>query len=126
RVLVIMVSPIWKVGMLASDGLVEDRFRTVPEEVVMRVAGFQVLSGGLVFGLAAILGGCGDQSYQEPRGGGYTPPPANNATASDDPLGTKKGANSAYGKARERAERLIEEDVAEYNKKLEDAADGKF
>lgn len=92
----------------------------------MRVAGFQVLSGGLVFGVAVVLGGCGDQSYQEPRGGGYTPPPANNATAADDPLGTKKGANSAYGKARERAERLVEEDVAEYNKKLEDAADGKF
>ena len=35
-------------------------------------------------------------------------------------------AKSALGKAKQAAERLIEEDVAEYNRKLEEAADGVF
>ncbi|MFM7052353.1 MAG: hypothetical protein ACKOYN_09505 [Planctomycetota bacterium] len=88
---------------------------------------FQRATGVAVLAAAAVLAGCGQQDYQEPRGGGYTTAPTEStATASDDPLGTKKGANSAYGKARERATRLVEEDVAEYNKKLEDAAEGKF
>lgn len=92
----------------------------------MRDRRFQRATGAAAMAAVAFLSACGQQDYQEPRGGGYTTPPPNTATASDDPLGTKKGANSAYGKARERATRLVEEDVAEYNKKLEDAADGKF
>lgn len=44
-----------------------------------------------------------------------------------DPDGTPKaGARSVLGKAKERAERLVNEDIAEYNKKIEQAADGKY
>lgn len=67
------------------------------------------------------LGGCSEQSDEETRGGGYVEP-ANEA-------GTDGGApraKSALGKAKERAERLVNEDIAEYNQKIEDAADGKI
>lgn len=50
-----------------------------------------------------------------------TDPQAATTPAADTPAGAK----SVYGKAMERAERLKDE-VAEYNKKLEDAADGKY
>jgi hypothetical protein len=48
----------------------------------------------------------------------------NGATDAD---GTPRaGARSALGKAKERAEKLVNEDVAEYNKKIEQAAEGKY
>lgn len=49
-----------------------------------------------------------------------TPPPETSGPSDGQPP-----ARSALGKARERAERLKDE-VAEYQKKLEKAADGKF
>lgn len=52
------------------------------------------------------------------------------AGASGDQTGPdglpQPGARSVLGKARERAEKLVNEDVAEYNKKLEQAAEGKY
>jgi hypothetical protein len=72
------------------------------------------------------LGGCSEQSDEETRGGGYVEPakgePANEAGTD----GGAPGAKSALGKAKERAERLVNEDIAEYNQKIEDAADGKI
>ena len=86
--------------------------------VSLRVVGCAVLA------LAAIsTSGCGQETEDEPRGGGYVEPKPENQP--DDGL-PKPEARSALGKAKERAERFVNEDVAEYNKKIEDAADGKY
>ncbi len=66
-----------------------------------------------------VLVGCAEDNYQEPRGGGYTETPPRN-------MAEEPEAKSALGKARQAAERLVNEDVAEYNRKLEEAADGVF
>jgi hypothetical protein len=73
---------------------------------------------------AACIGalGCEGEYEPEPHGGGYVADPAPEPT---DPAGNG-GARSALGKAKESAERVINEDIAEYNRKLEEAADGKF
>ena len=89
----------------------------------------------LALALLAVGAGCEDPSL--------APPPAPTATTStpaatstgesesaaaenaDAALPDDQGANSAYGKAMERAERLKEE-VAEYQRKVGEAADGKF
>jgi hypothetical protein len=69
--------------------------------------------------LVGVLVGCAEDNYQEPRGGGYTETPPRN-------MAEEPEAKSALGKARQAAERLVNEDVAEYNRKLEEAADGVF
>ncbi|MEY3026257.1 MAG: hypothetical protein RLZZ238_1154 [Planctomycetota bacterium] len=68
--------------------------------------------------LAGSLAACEQEPVDEPRGGGYREDPPENAE--------KPRARSALGKAKEAAERLVDEDIAEYNRKLEEAADGKF
>lgn len=86
-----------------------------------------VVRAGLAasLGLAAFLAlpACSEQAEDEPRGGGYVEP---STTAPAGPEGDAPRAKSALGKAKERAERFVNEDVAEYNKKIEDAADGKI
>jgi hypothetical protein len=76
-------------------------------------------SFALAAAIAALLPGCAEDTYQEPRGGGYTEPPPRN-------MAEEPEAKSALGKAKQAAERLVNEDVAEYNRKLEEAADGVF
>jgi hypothetical protein len=71
----------------------------------------------------AILVGCDQQAEDEPRGGGYVEPTAENQDADGLP---KPEARSARGQAKERAEKLVNEDVAEYNKKIEKAAEGTY
>jgi hypothetical protein len=73
--------------------------------------------------------GCEDLSGQS--GTPQQPPAAKNAVGVDsggesEGLETEPGARSALGKAKERAERLVNEEVAEYNRKLEEAAEGKY
>lgn len=80
------------------------------------------LMTALVLASGAFLGGCEGEYEPEPRGGGYVEDPPAQPT---DPAGNG-GARSALGKARESAERVVNEDIAEYNRKLEEAADGKF
>ena len=78
--------------------------------------------------------GCEDDQYSTTAVSAPTTAaaPASTTADSTDPQAattasadTPAGAKSVYGKAMERAERLKDE-VAEYNKKLEDAADGKY
>lgn len=69
--------------------------------------------------LSAAQVGCSEDDSDLPRGGGYTEPPKEK-----DPM--QPPARSALGKARESAQRLVDEDIAEYNRKLEEAADGTF
>lgn len=72
-------------------------------------------------------GGCEQDSADEPRGGGYVadrPAPQSETGASS--TSADGGAKSTLGKAKQAAERVINEDVAEYNKKLEQAADDVF
>lgn len=66
--------------------------------------------------------GCTEDDSDMPRGGGYTEPPKESGPA--DP--SQPPARSALGKARESAQRLVDEDIAEYNRKLEEAVDGTF
>lgn len=76
-------------------------------------------------GLAALAigtAGCDQQDADEPRGGGYVEETTENQDHSGLP---QPEARSALGKAKQRAEKLVNEDVAEYNKKLEEAIDGK-
>lgn len=73
--------------------------------------------------VALALVGCDQQPSDEARGGGYTEPKTENQGADGLP---QPEAKSALGKAKQRAEKLVNEDVAEYNKKIEDAADGKY
>ena len=87
----------------------------------------RLTSPSLAFSLLAAVAsgaalGCEGEYEPEPRGGGYVADPALEPT---DPAGNG-GARSALGKAKESAERVINEDIAEYNRKLEEAADGKF
>jgi hypothetical protein len=76
----------------------------------------------LVVGAVSGLPACEQEPIDEPRGGGYREDPPENTTENDG----KPRAKSALGKAKEAAERLVDEDIAEYNRKLEEAADGKF
>jgi len=77
---------------------------------------------GLVAGAVSGLPACEQEPIDEPRGGGYREDPPENTAENDG----KPRAKSALGKAKEAAERLVDEDIAEYNRKLEEAADGKF
>ena len=99
--------------------MTSDRFRE-PSAARRSLLGL----GCALLALAAVSApGCDQQPEDEPRGGGYVEPKPENQ--SDDGL-PKPEARSALGKAKERAERFVNEDVAEYNKKVEDAADGKY
>ena len=86
----------------------------IPPQSIRPVASLALAATILAFAPA-----CAEDTYQEPRGGGYTEPPPRN-------MAEEPEAKSALGKARQSAERLINEDVAEYNRKLEEAADGVF
>lgn len=77
---------------------------------------------GLSLAALAIIG-CEQQPSDEPRGGGYTEPKTENQGTDGLP---QPEAKSALGKAKQSAERLVNEDVAEYNKKIEEAAEGKY
>jgi hypothetical protein len=72
----------------------------------------------------AVLAGCEQQSEDEPRGGGYV---EESAPAPQSPVeeAAKPRARSAYGKAKEFAEKVVNEDVAEYQRKLMEEADRK-
>jgi hypothetical protein len=79
--------------------------------------------------LAALLAGCEQEPIDEPRGGGYVDPQASKKSADGSTDGSTQAepeAKSYLGKAKQAAERVINEDVAEYNKKLEQAADDVF
>lgn len=83
-----------------------------------RIALSGIALGALVLGTA----GCDQHDADEPRGGGYVEETTENQDQSGLP---QPEARSALGKAKQRAEKLVNEDVAEYNKKLEEAIDGK-
>jgi hypothetical protein len=79
--------------------------------------------------LAALLAGCEQEPIDEPRGGGYVDPQASKKPAGGSADGSSEPepeAKSYLGKAKQAAERVINEDVAEYNKKVEQAADDVF
>ena len=79
--------------------------------------------------LAALLAGCEQEPIDEPRGGGYVDPQASKKSAGGSADGSTEPepeAKSYLGKAKQAAERVINEDVAEYNKKVEQAADDVF
>jgi|LauGreDrversion4_2_1035121.scaffolds.fasta_scaffold218082_2 hypothetical protein len=78
----------------------------------------RVLALALSAGTLLVGSACEQEPVDEPRGGGYREDPPENTE--------KPRAKSALGKAKEAAERLVDEDIAEYNRKLEEAADGKF
>jgi len=73
--------------------------------------------------MAVALGGCEQQAADQAAAGGSANATTENQV--DDGL-QQPEAKSALGKAKERAEKLVNEDVAEYNKKIEAAAEGKF
>ena len=77
------------------------------------------------FCLAVLLAGCEQEPIDEPRGGGYVDPQASKKPA-DGSAEPEPEAKSYRGKAKQAAERVINEDVAEYNKKVEQAADDVF
>jgi len=83
-----------------------------------RLRPFLLPLGGVAI-CAAVVVGCAEDDSDMPRGGGYTEP-----SKEKDPA--QPPARSALGKARESAQRLVDEDIAEYNRKLEEAADGTF
>ena len=71
--------------------------------------------------------GCEQEAADEPHGGGYVAPQAQNSqTNPDGSAQPEPEAKSYLGKAKQAAERVIKEDVAEYNKKIEQAADDVF
>ena len=79
--------------------------------------------------LAALLAGCEQEPIDEPRGGGYVDPQASKKPvggSADGSTEPEPEAKSYLGKAKQAAERVINEDVAEYNKKVEQAADDVF
>jgi hypothetical protein len=76
------------------------------------------------FACALGLSACEQEAYEEPRGGGYVEDPAP-APASPTEEAAKPRARSAYGKAKEYAEKVVNEDVAEYQRKLMEEADRK-
>lgn len=78
-------------------------------------AGFVLLTGS----------GCEQEPSDEPHGGGYVAPQASKPQSSDGTAAStaEPPAKSTLGKAKQAAERVINEDVAEYNRKLEQAAD---
>ena len=78
--------------------------------------------------VTAVAGvGCEQESADEPHGGGYVAPQAQTSqTNADGSTQAEPGAKSYLGKAKQAAERVIKEDVAEYNKKVEQAADDVF
>ena len=84
-----------------------------------------------VAGIACVAllaaGGCEQEPVDEPHGGGYVAPQAGSSqAASDGSAQPEPEAKSYLGKAKQAAERVIKEDVAEYNKKVEQAADDVF
>jgi len=81
--------------------------------------GFRCLVG--VVAVAACLAGCEQEPDNEPHGGGYVAPQPRKPGDPPDPP-----AHSALGKAKQAADKLVNEDIAEYNKKLEQAVDGKY
>jgi len=78
----------------------------------------------LAAAVIAATAGCEQQPADDVRGGGYVEPPARPEPSAEIP-GQSSQARSALGKAKQRAERLVNEEVAEYNKKIEEAAEGK-
>lgn len=82
---------------------------------------------GFAFVAALAQAGCEQEPVDEPHGGGYVAPQAQKPAASESTTETAEpGAKSYLGKAKQAAERVINEDVAEYNKKVEQAADDVF
>jgi hypothetical protein len=63
--------------------------------------------------------GC-EEAEPEPHGGGYVAEQPKRKDASGLP---EPEAKSVLGKAKQSAERVINEDIAEYNRKIEKAAD---
>jgi ribosomal protein L2 len=86
------------------------------------------LAGIAVFALPMIgLHGCEQEPVDEPHGGGYVAPQAQQSTSTTSTTGEPEPEAKSYlGKAKQAAERVIKEDVAEYNKKVEQAADDVF
>jgi len=87
--------------------------------MLSRIPGPILVAAVVLFGAA----GCEQEPVDEPRGGGYVAespkkPESGAATTEGEPA-----AKSTLGKAKQAAEKVINEDVAEYNRKLEQAAD---
>lgn len=99
-----------------NQGLIQSRSRASLHGSVRSQIQRAVISSALL----AALTGCDLNNPPQPQGGGYTAPKP------DEPGTPKPEAKSVLGRAKQSAERIIEEDIAEYNRKLEEAADGKF
>jgi hypothetical protein len=95
---------------------------TIVESTQKRLGRRIALSGIALAALVLGTAGCDQHDADEPRGGGYVEETTENQDQSGLP---QPEARSALGKAKQRAEKLVNEDVAEYNKKLEEAIDGK-
>jgi len=85
----------------------------------------------VVLALGALAAsGCEVQSSSDAGNGGSANAAGGGSTTENETTDAaglpKPAARSALGKAKERAEKLINEDVAEYNKKIEQAAEGKY
>ncbi|MBI1303766.1 MAG: hypothetical protein GC172_08260 [Phycisphaera sp.] len=88
---------------------------------------FMKAAGACVAIVPLCLLGCEDLSGESAATQQAATAPADPAASEDGAtLETEPGARSALGKAKERAERLVNEEVAEYNRKLEEAAEGKY
>ena len=95
---------------------------------MMQIATVRKMVGIAAVALAAGgLQGCEQEPVDEPHGGGYVAPQAQQSTSTASTTGEPEPEAKSYlGKAKQAAERVIKEDVAEYNKKVEQAADDVF
>jgi hypothetical protein len=87
--------------------------------MLSRVPGPILVAAVVLFGAA----GCEQEPVDEPRGGGYVAESPKKAESGAATTEGEPAAKSTLGKAKQAAEKVINEDVAEYNRKLEQAAD---
>jgi len=87
--------------------------------MLSRIPGPILVAAVVLFGAA----GCEQEPVDEPRGGGYVAESPKKAESGAATTEGEPAAKSTLGKAKQAAEKVINEDVAEYNRKLEQAAD---
>jgi hypothetical protein len=90
-----------------------------------RGAGVGAVGGSILVAAVVLCGaaGCEQEPVDEPRGGGYVAESPKKAESGATTTEGEPAAKSTLGKAKQAAEKVINEDVAEYNRKLEQAAD---
>ncbi|MFZ4751568.1 MAG: hypothetical protein ACOYMM_13810 [Phycisphaerales bacterium] len=91
----------------------------IPGPILSRIPGPILVAAVVLFGAA----GCEQEPVDEPRGGGYVAESPKKAESGAATTEGEPAAKSTLGKAKQAAEKVINEDVAEYNRKLEQAAD---